>query len=895
MSPAPSEAPGPAPPPAGGLRGPRVRGVLLEQYREARRRLRDPVLAWADVQGDPERRRRYQRARGADGLVPAEWDEAVELVAAAYVHTLGAYGPDRIAGLFPADAPGARFHALIGAPVLVYATPSRGHDWADAAYLLLWGGDLPVTRAPDARRLARARYRGQKVVAVAPGDPAGGTRLADEVLHPHPGTDGALALAMGHVVLKEFFTDRESPFFAEHARRCTDLPFLVTMEERHDGAYTPGTLLRAADLGRRGEDAASRAVVLDEATGRAAVPDGTPEPGAISPVLSLYGREVSGGAEVLLPDFDAGGRAGVVRRGVPVTRLGGATGPLVTTVFDLLLARYGVARPGLPGRWPESYADGGTPGTPAWQETHTSVPAAACVRIAREFARTAERSRGRCAILTGAGTHRLFHGDTVHRAVLALLTLTGCPDASPGPSDGSRPVRRMDPAAYWFLHTGRWRHESRTVDVLASPLGKGRLAGLTGVDCLALAARTGWAPVYPAFDRNPLDLGGTFGDAVARVVADLRAGTLALACEDPDAPRNWPRVLTLSSSEALGPVGEDGLRSLLGTASPARPPEGARPRDVTRREPAPEGKLDLLLSLDGTGTASTCLADVVLPTGCGRTDGGRTEFGTFMALAERIGALAVGHLGVREDLVASPLPHGAPGATAPPGTVLDWRHGACTPVPGRTMPRLTVVERDYPAVAAAFAGPAPDAEQPRTGLRHLFLDHDWAHELGESLPVYRPPLDVDGVLGVARRGPGGQPEVTVRRLTPHEQWSVHSAHPDDLFLPALASGGGYLWLSPQDAEAIGAADGDLVEAVGPDGLTVARASVSARMPAGTVYTRRAPSAGLPGTRAVGPLLLKPTRLIHGHSGHYGHDGHSGLAAGTGDEVTVIRRPGQEVE
>jgi nitrate reductase / nitrite oxidoreductase, alpha subunit len=32
--------------------------VLLEMYREAKQRLGDPVLAWADVVTDPERRRR---------------------------------------------------------------------------------------------------------------------------------------------------------------------------------------------------------------------------------------------------------------------------------------------------------------------------------------------------------------------------------------------------------------------------------------------------------------------------------------------------------------------------------------------------------------------------------------------------------------------------------------------------------------------------------------------------------------------------------------------------------------------------------------------------------------------------------------------------------------------
>ncbi|MFF4291561.1 molybdopterin-dependent oxidoreductase, partial [Streptomyces sp. NPDC001633] len=83
------------------VRHPYVRGVLLEMYRVAKRRLRDPVLAWAALQNDPERRRRYQQARGKDGLVRASWDEALEIVAAAQVHTIKAYGPDRIAGFSP--------------------------------------------------------------------------------------------------------------------------------------------------------------------------------------------------------------------------------------------------------------------------------------------------------------------------------------------------------------------------------------------------------------------------------------------------------------------------------------------------------------------------------------------------------------------------------------------------------------------------------------------------------------------------------------------------------------------------------------------------------------------------------------------------------------------------
>src|SRR5690606_36631011 len=99
---------------------------------------------------------------------------------------------------------------------------------------------------------------------------------------------------------------------------------------------------------------------------------------------------------------------------------------LVTTVFDLLLAQYGVGRAGLPGNWPSGYDDADAPGTPAWQKQLTSVPAAAAERIGREFAQNALDSGGRSMILMRAGTNHWFHSDTIYRSFLALTTMTGC-------------------------------------------------------------------------------------------------------------------------------------------------------------------------------------------------------------------------------------------------------------------------------------------------------------------------------------------------------------------------------------------------------------------------------------------------------------------------------------
>ncbi|MCF2435380.1 molybdopterin-dependent oxidoreductase [Streptomyces thinghirensis] len=113
-----------------------------------------------------------------------------------------------------------------------------------------------MTRTPDAHWMAGGPLPGPEGRGGLP-DYADNTKFADQWLHPHPGTDGALALAMGHVVLKEFFVDRGT-FFDDYVRCFIDLPFLVTLTER-DGAYVPaGKFLRAADLGQEGEDAVGR-------------------------------------------------------------------------------------------------------------------------------------------------------------------------------------------------------------------------------------------------------------------------------------------------------------------------------------------------------------------------------------------------------------------------------------------------------------------------------------------------------------------------------------------------------------------------------------------------------------------------------------------------------------
>jgi nitrate reductase / nitrite oxidoreductase, alpha subunit len=940
-------------------------------------------------------------------------------------------------------------------------------------------------------------------------DYADNTKFADEWLAAQAGTDAALAMAMGHVILREYLVDREVPFFRDYIRRHTDLPFLVTLTAHGGAAFVPGKFLTAADLPAPPDglvDGAEwKTVLFDESTGAPVVPNGSigfryTDSGigrwnldldGVTPRLSCEG---SGEAvEVLLPCFEApDGSGSVLRRGVPVRRVGEH---LVTTVFDLVLAQYGVGRDGLPGEWPSGYADSSTPYTPAWQEEITSVPVDACTRIAREFATNAEESGGRSMIIMGAGICQWFHGDATYRAVLSLLLLTGSMGRNGGGwahyvgqekcrpltgwlslangLDWSRPPRTMTGTSYWYMHTDQWRFDGYQADALASPLAEGHLAGMHTADTIAQSARLGWMPFYPQFDRNPLDLAdeavaaaaaGAASDPAAHVVDRLADGSLKFAIEDVDAPENWPRTLVLWRANLLGSSGKGNeyfLKHLLGTHSnlmaTESPPE-LRASDVLWREDIPEGKLDLLVSADFRMTSTTLLSDVVLPAATwyekhdlSTTDmhpfihaftpaidppwEAKSDFDAFHLIARRLSDLAGTHLGVRHDLVSVPLQHDTPGETAQPGGVVrDWRRGDVAPIPGRTMPMLQVVERDYTAIADKLATLGPLAEslgftvknvtyrlghevgrlaglngvmlggagdgrpamdtdvkmaetilslsgttngelavqgfrtleqrvgkpladlaagseekrisfadtQARpvpvitspewsgsetggrryapftvnverlkpwhtlTGRMHFFLDHDWMRDLGEALPIYRPPLDLHRLLGEPTLGPDGTKQVTVRYLTPHSKWSIHSEYQDNLLMLALSRGGPTCWLSPADAAAIEAKDNDWIECVNANGVFVCRAVVSHRMPEGVVYVHHAqertidvPKSERTGRRggihnSVSRLLVKPTHLIGGYAQLSYAFNYLGPTGNQRDMVTTIRRRSQEV-
>jgi len=81
-------------------------------------------------------------------------------------------------------------------------------------------------------------------------------------------------MAMGHVILKEFYVDRQVPYFVDYAKQYTDLPLLVTLRER-DGVFVADRFLRASDLGDDSEHAEWKTVVFDRTSAKAVVPNGS--------------------------------------------------------------------------------------------------------------------------------------------------------------------------------------------------------------------------------------------------------------------------------------------------------------------------------------------------------------------------------------------------------------------------------------------------------------------------------------------------------------------------------------------------------------------------------------------------------------------------------------------
>ncbi|MEX2402357.1 MAG: nitrate reductase subunit alpha [Rhodothermales bacterium] len=780
------------------IKYPLVRGALLDAYRAEKKRTHDALKAWENIQDNPDLRASYQKARGKGGFRRATWDEVLEIMAAANIHTAKKYGPDRVIGFSPIPAmsmlsyaSGARFLQLFGGVNLSFydwycdlpnASPEtwgeqtdvcESADWFNSKFVAVMGSNLNMTRTPDCHFFAESRHNGTKAVVFSP-DFSQVSKYADQWVPVHAGSDGAFWMAVSHVILKEFHHEKQTPYFIDYVKRYSDCPYLVELESEGDG-YVPGRLLRANRV-EKYADASNgdwKFLNIDAETGELVMPKGSAghrwdeEKGnwnmkmedavdgrPYDPVLTL----LEDGDDVLEVEFTDFGLDVESRRGVPVRYVETEDGRVpVTTVYDLIMARYGVDR-GLQGDYATSYDEKDIAYTPAWQEIFTGVDARTVVQFAREWADTARTTEGKCMIIIGAGINHWYHNNLIYRAGINALMLCGCVGRNGGglnhyvgqeklaPSDSWGSIAfakdwqappRLQQAPIWhYINTCQYRYDGYFSKYNTTPDNewtRGHHA-----DLIYKSVRMGWMPYYPQFNRNPLDvcreleeMGITSDEDIRdRIVKKLQSREIEYAVGDPEAEENHPRVWYIWRGNAIlaSMKGHEYLlKHYLGTHSNAigediadEPTEEVKWHDV-----APTGKMDLVVDLNFRMDSSALYSDIVLPAASwyekddlNSTDlhsfihplsaaiapvwESKSDWEIFKEIARVTSDVAKEHFAEPQtDVVTVPLSHDSSDEIAQP-TVKDWYLDECDPIPGKTMHKLALVRRDYTKIYDKF-------------------------------------------------------------------------------------------------------------------------------------------------------------------------------------------------
>ena len=171
-------------------------------------------------------------AKGAGRFERISWDEALGEIAARF-EALAAEDPQQILpydyaghmGYVQWHAMGKRFFHRLGASLLdrticssagkaglqITLGGSVGMDperFADAKLILIWGSNPVVSNLHLWSRVQEAKRRGAKVIAIDPYRSLTAEKCSEH-LAPLPGTDGALALAMMHVIVSEGLVDED--------------------------------------------------------------------------------------------------------------------------------------------------------------------------------------------------------------------------------------------------------------------------------------------------------------------------------------------------------------------------------------------------------------------------------------------------------------------------------------------------------------------------------------------------------------------------------------------------------------------------------------------------------------------------------------------------------------
>ena len=188
-----------------------------------------------------------------------------------------------------------------------------------------------------------------------------------------------------------------------------------------------------------------------------------------------------------------------------------------------------------------------------------------------------------------------------------------------------------------------------------------------------------------------------------------------------------------------------------------------------------------------------------------------------------------------------------------------------------------------------------------SGRQELYQDHLWMRAFGESLAVYKPPVDTKTIRDVEQKFDDGRPFFIANFLTPHQKWGIHSTYSDNLLMLTLSRGGPIVWISETDARTAGLEDNDWIEVFNVNGSLVARAVVSQRIKEGTalMYHAQEKLVNIPGSEITGNrggihnsvtrIVVKPTHMIGGYAQiSYGLN-YYGTVGSNRDEFVIVRK------
>jgi anaerobic selenocysteine-containing dehydrogenase len=187
--------------------------------------------------------------KGQNKFERISWDEALDIIATKLKEQKEKYGPESLAILSPQRR---NYSEYLFRFLIAHGSPNYGHSgicamqrsfglaytlgtpWLEQDYentdmIIIWGANPAYGKPNDMTKILEAKKRGAKLIVIKPHKQPDAAK-ADIWVPLIPGTDGALALAMLHVIINEELYDKE---FVE--KWCYGFDRLVP----HVQQYTP--------------------------------------------------------------------------------------------------------------------------------------------------------------------------------------------------------------------------------------------------------------------------------------------------------------------------------------------------------------------------------------------------------------------------------------------------------------------------------------------------------------------------------------------------------------------------------------------------------------------------------------------------------------------------------